>query len=151
MQCLSALASDGLCAVCSVWDIRTRHIVKTLETSKNVLSLEIVDSNLFITADDRFVKLWDANSYQVVKSYTLPYQVESATYSPQKQRFAAGGEDMWVHLYDSATGDEVDTNKGNGCWHLCGSFQEIESKSAQYPCCASSGQQWCFSTTLTWS
>ena len=79
-----------------------------------MLSLEIVDSNLFITADDKFVKLWDANTYQVLKSYTLPYQVESATYSSQKQRFAAGGEDMWVHLYDSATGDEVDTNKGNG-------------------------------------
>lgn len=103
-------------AGCSVWDVRTQQIVKTLETSKTVLSLEIVDSNLFITADDKFVKLWDANTYQVLQSFTLPYQVESATYSPQKQRFAAGGEDMWVHLYDSATGEEVDTNKGTVCW-----------------------------------
>ena len=74
--------------------------------------MEIVNSNLFITADNNHVKLWDANTFQVSKSFTLPYQVESASYSPEKQRFAAGGEDMWVHLYDVATGDEVDTNKG---------------------------------------
>lgn len=115
---MSDLLSELLCSFCSVWDIRTQQIVKTLETSKIVLSLEIVDSNLFITADDKFVKLWDANTYQVLKSYTLPYQVESATYSPQKQRFAAGGEDMWVHLYDSTTGEEVDTNKGNAYQHF---------------------------------
>lgn len=83
-----------------------------------MLSLEIVGDSLFITADDKFVKLWDANTYQVLKTFTLPYQVESATYSPQKQRFAAGGEDMWVHLYDSATGEEVDTNKGIVYWGL---------------------------------
>ena len=107
--------SDVGCVGCSVWDTRTRQIVQTLETSKKVLSLEIVDSNLFVTADDNFVKLWDANTFQVTKSFTLPYQVESASYSPQKHRFAAGGEDMWVHLYDDASGQEVDTNKGMAC------------------------------------
>lgn len=110
---------EAILPVCSVWDVRTRQIVKTLETSKSVLSLEIVNSDLFMTADNTFVKLWDANTFEVLKSFTLPYQVESASYSPQKQRFAAGGEDMWVHLYDFASGEEVDTNKGTCfCW-LC--------------------------------
>ena len=89
--------------------------MKTIETSEIVLSLELVDSNLFVTADGNDVKLWDANSYKVSQSFTLPYKVESASYSPEKQRFAAGGEDMWVHLYDVATGKEVDTNKGKLC------------------------------------
>lgn len=42
----------------------------------------------------------------------MPYVVESATFCPKKGRFAAGGEDMWVHLFDYATGEQVECNKG---------------------------------------
>ncbi len=98
--------------MCSVWDVRNHQVVKTLETSDIVLSLEIVNSNLFITADGKTVKLWDANSFQVVKSFPLPHKVESASYNAEKRRFAAGGEDMWVHLYDFDSGEEIDCNRG---------------------------------------
>lgn len=97
----------------SVWDVRSQQVVKTLETGNVVLSLEIVNSNLFMTADGNDVKLWDANSFQVVKSFSFPHQVESASYSPAKGRFAAGGEDMWVHLYDFESGEELDCNRGH--------------------------------------
>ena len=40
--------------------------------------------------------------------------MESASFCPAKGRFAAGGEDMWVHLYDYATGEELECNKGAG-------------------------------------
>lgn len=99
-------------------------MVKTLETSDVVLSLEIVNSNLFITADGKTVKLWDANSFKVIKSFTLPHKVESASYSPEKRKFAAGGEDMWVHLYDFDSGDEIDCNRGG-----------IQHGSGHSPCC----------------
>lgn len=97
----------------SVWDVRSHQIVKTLETTDVVLSLEIVNSNLFVTADGKSVKVWDANSFQVVKSFSFPHKVESASYSPEKHKLAAGGEDMWVHLYDFDSGEEVDCNKGH--------------------------------------
>lgn len=38
--------------------------------------------------------------------------MESVSFCPAKGRFAAGGEDMWVHLYDYATGEELECNKG---------------------------------------
>lgn len=41
-----------------------------------------------------------------------PYTVESASYCAERKRWAAGGNDMWVHLYDYETGDELDVNKG---------------------------------------
>ena len=41
-----------------------------------------------------------------------PYTVESASYCADRKRWAAGGDDMWVHLYDYDTGAELDTNKG---------------------------------------
>lgn len=107
-------ASQGHAHVlCSVWDIRSHQIVKTLETGNTVLSLELVNNGeQFITADGHDVKLWDANTFTVVKTFSFPYNVESASYSPAKQKFAVGGEDMWVHLHDIATGQEIDCNKG---------------------------------------
>lgn len=99
--------------LCSVWDTRSQQIVKTLETGNTVLSLELVnDGKLFITADGHDVKLWDADTFTVVKSFTFPYKVESASYNQAKQKLAWGGEDMWVHLHDFATGQEIDCNKG---------------------------------------
>jgi hypothetical protein len=41
-----------------------------------------------------------------------PYTVESASYCAERKRWAAGGNDMWVHLYDYDTGAELDVNKG---------------------------------------
>lgn len=104
--------------MCSVWDTRSQQVVKTLETGSTVLSLELInDGKLFLTADGHDVKLWDANTFTVVKSFTFPYNVESASYSPAKQKLAWGGEDMWVHLHDFANGQEIDCNKGDVSCH----------------------------------
>ncbi len=118
VSCHNTTCTQVMCFMwCSVWDVRSHQIVKTLETTDVVLSLEIVNSNLFVTADGKSVKLWDANSFQVVKSFSFPHKVESASYSPEKHKLAAGGEDMWVHLSDFDSGEEVDCNKGETLLH----------------------------------
>ena len=88
-------------------------MVRTLDTHPIVTSLELVNSALFITADGTSVKFWDANSFEVIKRFDTQYKVESASYSPNKRKFATGGEDMWGHLHDFDCGDEIDTNKGD--------------------------------------
>ncbi|KAK9808918.1 hypothetical protein WJX72_006420 [[Myrmecia] bisecta] len=98
----------------SVWDVRSQSIVKTLATGKVVTSLEILPGGQYLTtADGHSVKIWDGQKLEVIKEFTSEYIVESASYCPQKKRFASGGEDMWVHLYDYETGQEVDCNKGH--------------------------------------
>jgi hypothetical protein len=47
-------------------------------------------------------------SFGLVKSYDMPCNVESASLEPKTgSRFIAGGEDMWVHLFDFFTGEEI--------------------------------------------
>ena len=58
------------------------------------------------------VRFWDGATLQPVKAFRQDWTVESASFCPAKGRFAAGGEDMWVHLYDYATGEELECNKG---------------------------------------
>jgi serine-threonine kinase receptor-associated protein len=47
------------------------------------------------------------HSFGLVNSYTMPMPVESASLFPSCSKFIAGGDDMWVRLFDSTTGDEI--------------------------------------------
>jgi hypothetical protein len=49
-----------------------------------------------------------AFSFGLVKSYNMPCTVESVSLEPKfGNKFIAGGEDMWVHVFDFHTGDEI--------------------------------------------
>lgn len=47
-------------------------------------------------------------SFGLVKSYEMPCNVESASLEPKfGDKFIAGGEDMWIRLFDFNTGEEI--------------------------------------------
>ncbi|KAJ3691924.1 hypothetical protein LUZ60_012274 [Juncus effusus] len=98
-----------------LWDVRSGKIVQTLETKAPVTSAEVSrDGRYITTADGSSVKFWDANHFGLVKSYEMPCIIESASLDPKNgNRFIAGGEDMWVHLFDFYTGQEIACNKGH--------------------------------------
>ncbi|KAM7277392.1 hypothetical protein ACFE04_019258 [Oxalis oulophora] len=98
-----------------LWDVRTGKIVQTLETKSSVTSAEVSQDGRYITtADGSTVKFWDANHFGLVKSYNMPCTVESVSLEPKYgNKFIAGGEDMWVHVFDFLTGDEIACNKGH--------------------------------------
>ncbi|KAK6284650.1 hypothetical protein POUND7_003602 [Theobroma cacao] len=92
-----------------LWDLRSGKIVQTLETKSPVTSAEVSqDGRHITTADGSNVKFWDAN------------HVESASLEPKHgNKFIAGGEDMWVHVFDFHTGEEiVRLQQGSPCMVL---------------------------------
>ncbi|KAJ0977833.1 hypothetical protein J5N97_013307 [Dioscorea zingiberensis] len=98
-----------------LWDVRSGKIVQTLETKSPVTSAEVSQDGRYITtADGSTVKFWDAYHFGLVKSYSMPCTVESASLEPKYGlKFIAGGEDMWVHVFDFHTGEEIACNKGH--------------------------------------
>ncbi|XP_070030561.1 uncharacterized protein LOC107808014 isoform X3 [Nicotiana tabacum] len=98
-----------------LWDVRTGDIVRTLETKSPVTSAEVSQDGRYITTCDGFsVKFWDANHFGLVKSYNMPCTVESASLEPKYGlKFVAGGEDMWIRVFDFHTGEELACNKGH--------------------------------------
>lgn len=98
----------------TVWDVRAHAPVRTLATGGVVTSIELSkDGRHITTADGKEVKVWDAARLEGIKSFRTPYVVESASYCAERGRYAAGGDDMWVHLYDFATGEELEVNRGH--------------------------------------
>ncbi|KAI4987879.1 hypothetical protein ZWY2020_028637 [Hordeum vulgare] len=74
-------------SVRTLWDVRSGKIVQTLETKAPVTKC----------------------NFWLVKSYDMSCTVESASLEPKSgSKFITGGEDMWVHVYDFFTGEEID-------------------------------------------
>ncbi|XP_019464110.1 PREDICTED: serine-threonine kinase receptor-associated protein-like [Lupinus angustifolius] len=98
-----------------LWDVRSGKIVQTLETKLPVTSAEVSqDGHYITTVDGSTVKFWDANHYGLVKSYDMPCTMESASLEPKyRNKFIAAGEDMWIHVFDFHTGNEIACNKGH--------------------------------------
>ncbi|XP_021298776.1 serine-threonine kinase receptor-associated protein-like [Herrania umbratica] len=92
-----------------LWDLGTGKIVQTLETQSPVTISEVSQDGRYITtADGSTVKFWDANHFGLVKSYYMPCNVESASLKPNHgNKFIAGDEDMWVHVFDFHTGEKI--------------------------------------------
>jgi len=72
------------------------------------------DGRWLTTTDKNTVRIWDtATLDKPCKEFTVKYPVEAASYCPAKNKFAAGGDDMWVHLHNAETGSELEVNKGH--------------------------------------
>eukprot|EP00850_Spirogloea_muscicola_P022739 SM000309S11874 [mRNA] locus=s309:126579:128660:- [translate_table: standard] len=98
----------------SIWDVRTKAVVASLATGSPCTSVEVSRDGRFITTADNFdVKFWDANSFELVKSYQLAVPVESASLYPAIGKFVAGGADMWIRIFDFETGEELECHKGH--------------------------------------
>lgn len=97
-----------------LWDTRTLQPARTLDTPEPVTSIEVSrDGQMMTTTDGKDIKFWDTNKWEVVKSYSMEYLTESASLNPEKTKFVAGGEDMWVRIFDFETGEELECNKGH--------------------------------------
>ena len=98
-----------------VWDVRSRGVVRTLDTGGDAVTDVCVcaGGRLLATASGKCVRTWDAATFAPVATFTLDFPVYTAAVAPGKGRFVAAGADMWPRLFDLATGAELECNKGH--------------------------------------
>lgn len=98
----------------NVYDMRTLQLAQTITTDAPVTSIDVTyDQQYMTTAEASTVRFFDTASLKMVKEHTLKHNVEAASFCPSKRKFVAGGEDMWVHLYDFVSGEELEVTKGH--------------------------------------
>jgi len=106
--------SGGADQVVRMWDVRSGMQVSTAFAKASVASLELSrDAKYLISAAGKEVTFWDANTLVPQKMYTLGVEINSASLHPSNSKFIAGGVDFYVHMYDFATGEELDVHKGH--------------------------------------
>ena len=62
------------------------------------------DQKFMTTAEGKTVRFFDTSTLKMIKEQQLTHNAEAASFCPSRMRFVAGGEDMWVHLYDFVSG-----------------------------------------------
>ena len=96
-------------------DLRSGEVALTMETDKPVTSLALcADQRTLCSAEAGGVRLWDAAT--LTQEDMLPIQgweCEAASFDPKTQRIAAGGADMWVHVFDRNSKAQLDVCKGH--------------------------------------
>lgn len=98
----------------ALWDVRTSTQVRTLDTSGPVTNIELSrDGRWMTTCAGRDISFWNTEKLEMMKTHTMEFEMESASLHPGGEKFVAGGEDMWVRLYDYNNGEELECNKGH--------------------------------------
>lgn len=98
-----------------VWDTRTMTEVKNIPVKAPITSIEISLNGKHISATaGKEVTFWNASTYEVDKTFTLPMELNSAALSPDSNTFVVGGSsDFWARVYDFNTGKELEVHKGH--------------------------------------
>jgi len=108
------LVSGGSDNELRIWDRRTLAQVKSVPLKGAITSIELcLDGKHMIVTCGKEVMFYNAQSFEMVKNFGVPIEVNSASLSPDGSIFVAGGTDFSVRLYEFATGKEQEIQKGH--------------------------------------
>ncbi|KAI9591418.1 WD40-repeat-containing domain protein [Syncephalis fuscata] len=98
-----------------IWDLRTLKQTNLLETQERVTSVELSSDGAVISATaGKAVYFWDADTYELVKTINMTFEASCVTLHPTRARFVVGSSsDLWVRVYDLASGQELELYKGH--------------------------------------
>jgi serine-threonine kinase receptor-associated protein len=110
--------ADGCLRVWQVDDATTHKEPTRMVDTKSgaeIRDLEIVDTILTV-ASGKTVYFYQLPDLQLIRSHVMPihFQAEGgASLHPKKDRFVAGGSDLWVRVFDYETGQMLECHKGH--------------------------------------
>ena len=95
------------------------HTFDTKQTSE-IRDLDITSTTsqqlVMTVAAGNKVYFWDLNSKSLLNEYEMPIHFREeggAALHPSGTKFVAGGSDLWVRVFDFATGEELECHKGH--------------------------------------
>lgn len=103
-----------------LWDVREskEKSVKEVNVGADVMDMELSRNGSILTvAAGNLVKLFDVTkNLEEISSFEMPINFREeggASLHPTLDRFIAGGSDTWVRVFDSKTGELLETHKGH--------------------------------------
>ncbi|KAL3881560.1 hypothetical protein ACJMK2_027986 [Sinanodonta woodiana] len=97
-----------------VWDVVSGSEIHKMELPSMPSSLELFhDGSVLVVTYGNFTSFWDANTYEKLREFEAPTQINSTSLHPEKSMFVSGGEDLKMYKFDYQTGGEIESFKGH--------------------------------------
>jgi serine-threonine kinase receptor-associated protein len=97
-----------------IWDTRTLTQVKSINLKAPASSVEVsLDNKHITTSSGKEVLFWDAQTFELSKSFSVSVEANSASLSPDGNSYIVGRIDHWVRVYDFNTSKEQEILKGH--------------------------------------
>eukprot|EP01117_Protostelium_nocturnum_P004576 TRINITY_DN1650_c0_g1_i1.p1 TRINITY_DN1650_c0_g1~~TRINITY_DN1650_c0_g1_i1.p1 ORF type:complete len:324 (-),score=99.57 TRINITY_DN1650_c0_g1_i1:120-1091(-) len=111
----NTIISGGQDSTFRVWDTRTSKEVKNHAFKSEIKGMEAsLDKKHITLTSGKEVHFLNSTSFDLVKSFTLPIELNTAALSQDNSTFVVGGStDFWVRVYDFNTAKELECHKGH--------------------------------------
>lgn len=97
-----------------VWDIASGSEVKKIDLESAPTSLELSHDGTVVTVTyASTTSFWNAETFEKLREFQSPTQINTASLHPDKTIFISGGENFIMYKFDYETGTELDAFKGH--------------------------------------
>jgi len=98
----------------AIYDARSGSKAAEVATDKAVTSLQVLPDGRFVTAEASGAAVRQLGKTEPLRTYAVTdYGCEAAALSVEADRLVCGGSDMWAHVYDATSGEELAVLKGH--------------------------------------
>ena len=103
----------------SFWEVDKGTIKNTLQVEGAVMDMEVNETLSIVTVSaGTKISFFDLNRMELIKAVDAPKGLHfreegGASLHPDGSKFVAGGGDLWVRVFDFASGECTETNKGH--------------------------------------
>jgi len=111
----NTIVSGGQDNTLRIWDIRSGAEAKNITYKSAISGIEssLDGKHLTLTAGKE-AHFLSVETFEPMKSFTLPIELNTASLSQDAKTFVAGGStDFWVRVYDFDTAQELECHKGH--------------------------------------
>lgn len=111
---LAAAIEDGSVRI---WNVADQTLLKSFNAHRGIawmVAYHPTRSLVVTCGDDAMIKLWDADSFDIVRQWDAQSSVRGVAFSPDGNRIVAGNRDGSIHVYAIDGGEELATQSQPG-------------------------------------
>ncbi|KAK6170949.1 hypothetical protein SNE40_019227 [Patella caerulea] len=97
-----------------IWDAINGTEIKRIDLPAIPSSLELArKGKVFLVTYGSTTSFYDAETFEQIKVFTAPSQINSSSLHPTSDIFVSGGEDFKMYKFDYENGEEIESFKGH--------------------------------------